>query len=191
MTTPADTSGAILEAAQAITQTIGYNGLSFRDVAAAIGIKSASVHYHYPTKAKLGAAIARRYTDNLLANLQTIDALRLNAKDALAAYIAGIRRTLEQNGRMCLCGMLAAETDALPDEVRAEVRRFVEVNVDWLARTIGRAKDVAEPDAAMRGHARAMLAALEGAMLIARGTGDIGSFDVMTQQFERLGLLRI
>lgn len=191
MTTPSHTSGAILDAAQAITQAIGYNGLSFRDVAAAIGIKSASVHYHYPTKGKLGAAIARRYTDNLSASLEKVDELRLEPAAALRAYIDGIGRTLEQNGRMCLCGMLAAETDALPDEVRAEVRRFVEVNVDWLARTIARARGVAEQDAAMRGHARALLAALEGAMLIARGSGDLSSFEEMTQQFERLGLLRI
>ena len=116
-----DTATAILQTAQRITQAVGYNGLSFRDVASAIGIKSASVHYHFPTKAMLAAAVAQRYTDTLLVRLREVDALGLDPNDALKAYIAGVRWTLEQDGRMCLCGMLAAETDAIPPEVRAEV----------------------------------------------------------------------
>lgn len=38
----------------------GYGGFSFRDLAAEIGIKSASVHNHFPTKAAMAAAVARR-----------------------------------------------------------------------------------------------------------------------------------
>ena len=188
MSNTMDTADAILGAAQRITQSVGYNGLSFRDVAASVGIKSASVHYHFPTKGKLGAAIARRYTDRLVGSLQELDARCLSPNAKLAAYIAGIRQSLEQNGRMCLCGMLAAETDAIPEEVRAEVRRFVEINVEWLSKTIEHGSDT--PCDAARDRARAVFAALEGAMLIARGTGDIGSFDVMTRVFERCGLLQ-
>ena len=190
MNTSSSTAVAILEAAQRITQTVGYNGLSFRDVAAEIGIKSASVHYHYPTKGKLGAAIARRYVDNLTFAIGEIDALGLEGNEALAAYVDGIRRTLEQGGLMCLCGMLAAETDALPDEVRVEVRRFIDVNVEWLARTIARGRGNSQASDAVRDQAKALLAALEGAILIARGSGDLASFGAMTKQFERLGLAR-
>ena len=38
----------------------GYGGFSFHDVAVEIGIKNASVHHHFPTKATMAAAVARR-----------------------------------------------------------------------------------------------------------------------------------
>ena len=45
----------------------GYGGFSFRDLAAEISIKSASVHHHFPTKVTMTAAVARRYGDRFLA----------------------------------------------------------------------------------------------------------------------------
>ena len=38
------------------------------------------------------------------------------------------------NNRMCLCGIMAAEYDALPEAVKVEVRAFADVNVAWLAK---------------------------------------------------------
>lgn len=185
---PTDTASSILDAGQQMMMTVGYNGLSFRDVAAAVGIKSASVHYHYPTKGQLGAAVARRYTDRLVAHLGVIDRSQADPREALAAYVAAIRTTLESDGRMCLCGMLAAEIDAVPPEVKVEVRRFVDLNVDWLATIIGRATGSDSASEDVRDHAMALFAALEGAMMIARGSGDFARFDAMTTQLGRKGL---
>jgi|SRR5580700_514606 AcrR family transcriptional regulator len=39
----------------------GHGGFSFLELAAEIGIKSASVHHYLPTKASKAAAVARRY----------------------------------------------------------------------------------------------------------------------------------
>ncbi len=52
---------SILTAATRIAQSQGYNGLNFRDLAQAVGIKRTSIYYHFPSKADLGAAVARRY----------------------------------------------------------------------------------------------------------------------------------
>ncbi|WP_254065657.1 TetR family transcriptional regulator [Acidisoma sp. L85] len=35
--------------------------MNFRDLAAQVGIKAASIYHHFPSKADLGAAVARRY----------------------------------------------------------------------------------------------------------------------------------
>ena len=180
----------ILDAAERTTRSVGYNGLSFRDLAAAVGIKSASVHYHFPSKAHLGAAIARRYTDRLVDHLKSIDIGRNDLESALAAYVDMCRQGLGQDGKMCLCGMLAAETDAIPPAVQAEVRRFVDLNVQWLSSVLQAAKGTKVPPGEIKDHAMAIFAAVEGAILIARGTGDIASFDAMAKQFARSGLLR-
>src|SRR4029077_1672389 len=88
-----------------------YRGFGFRDLAAEIGIKSASVHHHFPTKAKMAAAVARRYGDRFLAAV----ARRPNerAEDAISAYRSAFRAALDRDGRMCLCGVLAAEAGVL------------------------------------------------------------------------------
>jgi TetR/AcrR family transcriptional regulator, transcriptional repressor for nem operon len=186
---PVATAASILDAAESITQAVGYNGLSFRDIAAAVGIKSASVHYHFPSKGQLGAAVARRYTDRLVDHLDEVDSSGIDPKGAMDAYIRVFRNTLERDARMCLCGMLAAENGAIPEEVRAEVRRFVDLNVRWIAGFIERATGAPATSIAVQEHARAIFAALEGAMLIARGTGDMTSFDASAAQFRRAGLI--
>lgn len=186
---PVPMSQAILDTAQRIMQTVGYNGLSFRDVAAEVGIKSASVHYHFPTKAQLAVAVTRRYTDNLVNIVAGLSAQHPSPADTLAAYVGIFRNTVGQTGRICLCGMLAAEADAVPPEVQEEVRRFIDLNVDWLSGIIAHASDVAAAKGDARDQALALFAALEGAMLIARGSGDFSRFDTIIRQFLRTGLL--
>src|SRR5205807_10608770 len=70
--TKTDMREAVMAAARATVQAQGYNALSFRELAKRVGIKSASVHYHFPTKGDLGAALARlsaEYGDNFLVEL--------------------------------------------------------------------------------------------------------------------------
>jgi TetR/AcrR family transcriptional repressor of nem operon len=43
-----------LDIAEQLVQTRGFNGFSYADIAAEIGISKASLHYHFPTKAMLG-----------------------------------------------------------------------------------------------------------------------------------------
>ncbi len=45
---------AILAAARRRAQAHGYKGLNFRDLANDVGIKAASIYYHFPSKALLG-----------------------------------------------------------------------------------------------------------------------------------------
>ncbi len=160
-----------MDAAERRIREAGYNGFSFRDLAADVGVKSASVHHHFPTKAALGAAVARRYADRFLGAVEGERGDRL-----VAAWRAAFRRALREDGRMCLCGVLGAEAGALPPEVAAEARRFFERGAEALARAHGGGPgDAAARDAGLR-----VLATLEGAMLIARALGDPEAFDRAT-----------
>lgn len=159
----------IMDAAERRIREAGYDGFSFRDLAADVGIKSASVHHHFPTKAALAAAVARRYTDRFL------DAVVQQAGDGpVGAWRAAFRRALREDGRMCLCGVLGAQVGALPPEVAAEARRFFERGAESLARAHGGTPEAAR-DAGLR-----VLATLEGAMLLARTLGDPAAFDRAT-----------
>jgi TetR/AcrR family transcriptional repressor of nem operon len=58
-----------MDLAESHIRNAGYGGFSFPDLAAEIGIKSASVHHHFPTKATMAAAVARRSADRFFAKV--------------------------------------------------------------------------------------------------------------------------
>src|SRR6201996_9573655 len=58
-----DVKTAIMDAAERRIQLGGFGGFSFREIAADVGIKSSSVHYHFPTKEDLAAAVIRRWAE--------------------------------------------------------------------------------------------------------------------------------
>ena len=49
-----ETSGRILDIAEQLVQTRGFNAFSYADIAVALHITKASLHYHFPSKAVLG-----------------------------------------------------------------------------------------------------------------------------------------
>ncbi|PTR33907.1 TetR family transcriptional regulator [Luteibacter sp. OK325] len=183
MTSP-DTRQTILSVARKMVQSRGFSALSFRDIAASVGVKSASVHYHFPTKGSLGSELARGYTDEMAAYLA--EALDENADTAafMTKYVGVFRAALVNDNRMCMCGVMAAERDELPAEVQAEVERFSEVNVEWLAKALER-HDASVPVAARKARALAIFAAVEGAQLIARSRSDVGVYD------QAIGAMRV
>ncbi|MEC3909634.1 TetR/AcrR family transcriptional regulator [Sphingobium sp. CR2-8] len=183
----ADTRDTILAAAMPIVQARGYNGLSFRELAKVVGIKSASIHYHFPSKADLGAALVRRYREYVRDGFRTISDHLPDLAACLNAYVSGFRQTLENGNRMCLCGLLGAEYDELPDPVKDEIEGFVEDNVSWVAGMISASRAVSQENA--RSRALAIYAALSGAQLIARSRGDISIFDAVAQSYGTCGLL--
>jgi TetR/AcrR family transcriptional repressor of nem operon len=89
---------------------------------------------------------------------------------------------------MCLCGIMAAERDDLPVEVRAEVDKFTELNIRWLGEVLA-LRTTKLPPKAVRRQALAIFAAIEGAQLIARGRNDIAIYDDAIEAYRAAGLL--
>ncbi len=183
-----DTRETILKAAQAVVQAKGYNALSFRELAKDVGIKSASIHYYFPTKGDLGAELARRYTDNAVGYFEQLLAKDLSLDETFARYTAVFRAALQNDNRMCLYGIMAAEYGDLPGEVRTAVDAFSAANVAWLVRLLA-PRHLELDQAALRDRALAIFAAIEGAQLVARGRGDITIFDKMMEAYRVAGLM--
>lgn len=168
-----ETSIRILDVAERLVQTRGFNAFSYADISRALHITKASLHYHFPTKAKLGERLIERYRVAFLAALDDIDGSCRDAGTKLQAY-AGIYINVLERNRMCLCGMLAADYATLPKAMKDEVRRFFDANEAWLVAVLesGRAnREIAFSGSAVEA-ARVLVAALEGAMLLARSHGD-------------------
>lgn len=172
---------ALLQAAEKRVRTGGYDNFSFRDLANDVGIKSASVHYHFPTKAELGVELVRSYTQRFFDNLGEPNVHIENGISPISAYIDMFRHALVVEQQMCLCGLLGAETDGLPDEVKRETTAFFEKNIDWL-------KHAFELTAAPhRGNykekAIQLLCALEGAILVSKSLGNDTVFETVAAPF--------
>lgn len=107
------TADRILDLAEHLVQTRGFNGFSYADIARELGVTKASLHYHFPTKADLGLRLIERYSESFARSLASINAGNDSASTKLATYASIYRRVLNDD-RMCLCGMLAADYSTLP-----------------------------------------------------------------------------
>ena len=163
----------ILDIAEELAQTRGYNGFSYADIAARLGVTKASLHYHFQSKAELGCALIERYRTFFGAALAAIDQQTANPAEKLRRYVA-LYDAVMRNDRICLCGMLAAEYATLPASMQKQLTLFFDANEIWLTTVLeggsraGSFSIAGEPNE----RARAVLGALEGAMLVARSYGD-------------------
>lgn len=185
--TTTSSSDRILTAATRIAQARGYGGLNVRALADEVGIKAASLYHHFPSKADLAAAVAKRYWEDSAATLDTLAAETPDPVASLRAYPQTFRKSLENENRMCLSSFMAAEYDDLPEKVQREVRAFADVNVAWLARMLVDAGITTPAETEAR--ARAIYAAVAGAQLMARGRADISLFDTLISTYQTCGLL--
>jgi TetR/AcrR family transcriptional regulator, transcriptional repressor for nem operon len=170
----AGTATRILDIAEELVQARGFNGFSYADIAAEVGISKAALHYHFPGKADLGLALITRYASRFTESLASIDRADATPAERLAEYARLYDQVLWQ-GKMCLCGMLAAEYQTLPAPMRAAVAGFFDANEDWLEKVLedGRQDASLRFTGTAREAARMIVACLEGAMLLARPSGDL------------------
>jgi len=175
---PVDTATRILDLAEELVQTRGFSGFSYADVAARLDVTPASLHYHFATKADLGEALIRRYRERFMSALQAVEVGSAQAPAMLDAY-ARIYADVLRLKRMCLCGMLAAGYETLPEPMRQEVVQFFDENEGWLVRVLeqGRAAGTIAFNGPASVVAQSIISGLEGALLIARPYGDVSRFE--------------
>lgn len=160
---------AILNAAESRARSSGYNGFSFRDLAADVGIKSASVHYHFPTKGDLAHELMERYRTSALELLAEPESPR----DALDRLVMLFRAAAVQN-EMCLCGALGASSAALPKSVQQSAVRFSQGLMAWLKQVPNWQNELPMPP-------EAIIALLEGALLLSVTACDANFFEMSIQ----------
>ena len=166
---PRETPERVLDVAQRLVQTRGFNGFSYADIATEIGITTAALHYHFPTKAELGRVLIERYGAAFATALASIDASGADDARKLQSY-GQVYVDVMAAGRMCPCGMLAAEFDSLPEAMQIALRSFFDMNEAWLESVLDHGRQAG--DLTFKGTpsdaARLFTASLEGALLLAR-----------------------
>jgi len=177
------TAQRILDIAERLVQVRGFNNFSYADIATELGITKASLHYHFPGKAELGQALVTRYGERFSEALDRIDSDLPDARSKLEAY-ANLYAEVLRGKRMCMCGILAAEYQTLPQSMREAVIDFFDEQQRWLAAVLtrGRADGTVKFAGSPEDAAQGILSTLEGAMLVARPYGDLARFNAAAGQ---------
>ncbi|MGR2704758.1 TetR/AcrR family transcriptional regulator [Vibrio campbellii] len=163
------TAAKIADLAESYIQSRGFNGFSFRDIQNELGIKTASIHYHFKTKQDLAEAVFERYLANYETALIQIESQPSSAEEkieALADIFIGVR----EQDKLCLCGMYASDFYSLADSLEGLLSRFVQTNEQWLQKIIDQGAENGEFDLRVESAqvARLIFVALEGSMLLSQ-----------------------
>ena len=175
MTSTISTSEKILDVAQSLIVAGGYNGFSYADISAAIGIRKASIHHHFPTKAELVAVLVDRYRQRAEAGLKSLGEHVSNPAEQLQSYVSYWQACiLDTSAPFCVCAMLAAEMQMLPAEVSSGVRSYFTNLSGWLTSVLkaGAKESLFRLDNPAEAEAQILMASVHGAMLSARAFGE-------------------
>lgn len=162
-----DTVQSIVDVAQELVQSRGFNAFSYRDLAERVGIKTSSIHYHFPTKGDLATALVERYRAKMRGARGRIEARHGRPIERFEAFLALLCATFERENMICLCGMLATDAATLPLDAREQVRGFFEDNESWLSDVLKAGREAGELrfEGDPQNAAHALFCAMQGAMI--------------------------
>ena len=178
-----DTKTALLDSAEDAARRFGFDGFSYADLAKDVGIRKASIHHHFPSKATLSVALMERYHSNFEVICAEIQARAETGGARLKELIVQYRASSDDGKLLCLCASFSSSRDSLSPDVIQRIGLFRAMVTDWmthafkLGHTDGSITGVTEPEL----EASATLSLLEGAQLAARAEENPDLFDKATK----------
>lgn len=183
-----NTSEILLNKAEQLVRTRGFDAMSFADLANAADIKKASVHYHFPTKADLAAKMIGRYRDDVQAHLNAVAESATKSADQARKFLKMYEDALLDGNAVCLCVAMSSARDSFDAATRSELAAFQEMATGWLKTLFITNDGTIEGVEDATQEAQALFALVEGAQLVARAHCDVSKFTQATALF--VGRLR-
>jgi TetR/AcrR family transcriptional repressor of nem operon len=179
----------ILLTAEGLIQRLGYNAFSYKDIAQVVGIKTSSIHYHYPAKEDLAVAVIDWQLYRLSFFLNDLESnATLSLQEKLLSLVNKVMSlTLHDDMKMCLGGMLASDVTSLTDKVKMKIRSFFNVLMKWIEKVISEgASDNERNDNFQPVElSRYILIQLEGGLLLSRLYEDNSYAEIVKQYIKR------
>ncbi len=181
--TTCETAESILDAAQEMLYKAGYNAFSYKDISAIVGIKTSSIHYHFPAKADLVTALAKRLRKFIAGALSAIDAEDYTPQQKLQALFHGFSLKSKECCSVCPCSMLSTDFANMPESARLEVRASWEDAERWLAAVLeeGRRRGEFHFKGDPESVAISIFASIEGATVSASTFNEAGRMDTVLE----------
>lgn len=168
-----DTATQILDVAQEMVRNRGYNAFSYADISKQVGIRKASIHYHFPAKDELVKALVIRYREGMRRACDRIAQSNTRPDQQMFQFADLYRNGLEEK-QICLCAMLAADYEVLPQAVQDEIQTFFHETETWLTNLLQQGCDAQrwKCQPSVEQEAKGLIAMLQGAQLLARSATD-------------------
>lgn len=133
----ANTRENILELAYSLIKVRGFNAFSFHDLSKIIGIKTASIHYHFPTKTDLVVAVIKKRQEELKILREKIKSK--NPFEKLESFFA-IYSQIRESEQVCLVGSLTTDLNTLDEEIKNELKNFTDIFLEWVTEILEEGK---------------------------------------------------
>jgi TetR/AcrR family transcriptional repressor of nem operon len=184
MSSLSTTYDEILASTRTLIITGGYNGFSYADISAVVGIRKASIHHHFPSKVDLVQVLVKRYREDAETGMAQLEQNVPDPAELLRTYAGYWAKCIgDASIPFCVCALLASELPALPPEVAAEVRAYFQFLSAWLVSVVerGAREGSLQISSSPKVEAEAFMATVHGAMLSARAYGTPAIFDTILQ----------
>lgn len=164
-----DTRERIIELAELLIKTRGFNAFSYKDIADPLEIRNAAVHYHFPSKADLGVAVLQGELDRINAVRNTA----LTEEEQLEKLVATFDEK-RKHGYICLMGSMSPDYDTFPPSMQQKLREVSDTIIERLSACLesGRAKKVFHFNGTANDRAMLVVSSLLSSLLMARVKGD-------------------
>lgn len=177
-----DTKTILLDANEWAARRHGHDGFSYADLSKRVGIRTASIHYHFPAKADLITALMARYKNEVAENLAQIIKQQHTGGTQILRFLDLYRTALNGGDTLCLCVALSVGRDTLAKATLQQIFDFRGQTLVWLQEVFARA----EQDGSIRAvynpsaKAAAALALVEGAQISTHSEQNLQRFDRAT-----------
>jgi AcrR family transcriptional regulator len=179
-----DTRDRMVQATIELLQQRGYAGTSFGDVTAASGAPRGSIYHHFPGgKQQLVAEAVTRYAEGIARRLRT-DVQSGHSRDVVGTFVDVVRTGLRASDFSRGCAIAAVVLDVTPSE---------SVLLDLGSQALGAWRRVLQTafqrdgaeDARARRLATFVVAAVEGALILARADRDLTPVNEVAAELDR------
>lgn len=184
------TQERIVSTGRGLIMSRGYNGFSYADVSEAVGIRKASIHHYFPTKADLAGAVLAQNSAAIRDQAEAMAREGVDPVSQLKLYAAYWERCITEGTEpFCVAGMLATELPTLPADLAQAVRGHFEELAGWLTSVLeqGAALGRFRLTGSAAHEAESFMSLVYGAMLTARALGAPQMFTTIVEgALERL-----
>ena len=162
----------LVERLSDLFRQVGYDGASLGAIAAATGLGKSSLYHRFPggkqqMAGEASAAVIDEFATSVLSPVSTDDPL----DQRLAAIAANLDRFYDGGARYCLLDMLS-----VGDPGADAARNLAAAATAWIEVFGSISREAGADAATARARAQDAIAAIEGALVVARVTGDRGPF---------------
>lgn len=169
-----DTPSKILDTAEKLIITKGFNAFSYQDISKKVGIKTASIHYHFPTKDDLSLAVVTRFRERFSTRLKALEDKESSGLVRVEQYGKALLDAFDKGKGFCLCVSLASDEATLSQDTSKAVKDFFTDSENWVKKAIqdGQAQGEIDPELHPKRTATSIVGLFEGTLIVARAYKD-------------------